>query len=74
MKIKGVLSVIISAFLYGFTPILASLTYEMGNNSLSMTFYRNLFAIPFLFALLKYDNVDIKIQKHDLKNIINPWC
>lgn len=68
MKIKGVLSVIISAFLYGFTPILASLTYEMGNNSLSMTFYRN------LFALLKYDNVDIKIQKHDLKNIINPWC
>ena len=70
MKIKGALCTILSAFLYGFTPILASLTYEMGNNSLSMTFYRNLFAIPFLYVLLKYNKLDLKIEKQDLKYII----
>lgn len=69
MKTKGVLFTVISAFIYGFTPILASMTYNMGNNALSMTFYRNFFAIPILFILLRYNKIDLRVKKSDLKNI-----
>lgn len=69
MKIKGILFTILSAVIFGFTPALASITYGLGNNSLSMTFYRNLFAIPFLFLILKYKNIPLKVEKVELKNI-----
>ena len=69
MKIKGVLFTILSAIIFGFTPILANMTYDLGNNSLSMTFYRNLFAVPFLFFILKYKKVSLKINKNEFKDI-----
>lgn len=69
MKIKGILFTILSAVIFGFTPALASITYGLGNNSLSMTFYRNLFAIPFLFLILKYKRIQLKAEKSELKNI-----
>lgn len=69
MKIKGILFTILSAVIFGFTPALASITYGLGNNSLSMTFYRNLFAIPFLFLILKYKKIPLKIEKVELKSI-----
>lgn len=69
MKFRGILFTILSAVIFGVTPALASLTYELGNNSLSMTFYRNLFAIPFLFLILKYKKIPLKIERGELKNI-----
>lgn len=69
MKIKGVIYTVISAFIYGFTPALTSMTYKMGNNSLSMTFYRNLFVLPILFLLIRKKKIDLKVEKYDLKNI-----
>ncbi|MGG7143282.1 DMT family transporter [Clostridium nigeriense] len=69
MKFRGILFTILSAVIFGVTPALASLTYELGNNSLSMTFYRNLFAIPFLFLILKYKKVPLRIEGRELKNI-----
>lgn len=53
MKMKGIIYTALSALMYGFTPALASMTYKMGNNGLSMTFYRNLFVIPVLLVLIK---------------------
>ena len=44
--LKGVLMTCISAALFGITPVLASKTYEMGSNALTLTFYRNLMAVP----------------------------
>ena len=69
MKIKGILFTILSAVIFGFTPALASITYGLGNNSLSMTFYRNLFAIPFLFLILKYKKISLKVEKEEVKSI-----
>lgn len=69
MKIKGILFTILSAVIFGFTPALASITYGLGNNSLSMTFYRNLFAIPFLFLILKYKKISLKVEKSEVKSI-----
>lgn len=69
MKVKGILFTILSAVIFGFTPALASITYGLGNNSLSMTFYRNFFAIPFLFLMLKYKKIPLKINMKEVKDI-----
>lgn len=69
MKTKGILFTILSAVIFGFTPALASITYGLGNNSLSMTFYRNLFAIPFLFLILKYKKIPLRTKKKEVKHI-----
>ena len=36
--IKGTIFTIISAFVFGFTPILAKFTYDGGNNAITLTF------------------------------------
>lgn len=46
MRTKGIILTILSALLYGVTPVLASYTYDMGSNAQILTFYRNLFVIP----------------------------
>ena len=69
MKVKGIIYTIISAIIFGFTPALASITYGFGNNSLSMTFFRNLFVIPVLLSIIKYKKIPLKVEKEELKNI-----
>lgn len=69
MKVKGIIITILSAVIFGFTPALASITYGLGNNSLSMTFYRNFFAIPFLFLILKYKRIPLRINMKEIKDI-----
>lgn len=69
MKIKGILFTILSAIIFGFTPALANITYKLGNNSLSMTFFRNLLAIPILFFILKHKKISLRTEKKEVKNI-----
>lgn len=69
MKIKGILFTILSAIIFGFTPALANITYKLGNNSLSMTFFRNLLAIPILFFILKHKKISLRIEKKEVKHI-----
>ncbi|WP_317326833.1 DMT family transporter [Turicibacter sanguinis] len=60
---QGVLLTILSAFLFGFTPILAKWTYSGGSNAISLTFYRALFSLPVLYGILKYRKVSLKMTK-----------
>lgn len=60
----------LSAFLYGFTPALASISYTMGNNPLTLTFFRNLFAGIFLLIFIKSQKIDMKLPKMDMKNLL----
>ncbi len=46
MRFKGILCTALSALLFGFTPVLASFTYDMGSNAETLTFYHNVMAIP----------------------------
>ena len=62
-KVKGITEVVISALLYGFTPCICSITYALGNNQTSMTFFRNLFALPVFLLLLLFGKVDLAIDK-----------
>lgn len=68
-KTKGLTFGILAGFIYGFTPILGKLTYLEGSNPISLTFYRNLLAIPFFFAMLKYKGIPLKAEKNQLKKL-----
>lgn len=62
-KTKGLTFGILAGFIYGFTPILGKLTYSEGSNPISLTFYRSLLSIPFFFIMLKYNKIDMKVEK-----------
>ena len=68
-KTKGLTFGILAGFIYGFTPILGKLTYLEGSNPISLTFYRNLLSLPFFFAMLKYNNIPLKVEKNQAKKL-----
>ena len=70
MKAKGIAATVLSALLFGFTPIIASQTYTMGSNPETLTFYRNLFAVPMLFIVLCIQKDEMKLPKHAFKNLV----
>ena len=49
--ILGIVFVFLSAVIFGFTPVLANLSYSGGNNGVNMAFLRALLPLPVLFAL-----------------------
>lgn len=69
-KTKGILSVIISATIFGSMPLMAKIVYQAGGNAISLTFYRFLLILPFLYLLIKRDDKEsLKIEKEELKKI-----
>lgn len=68
-KTKGFICVTISAFIFGFTPILSKLTFSGGSNAIMLVFLRNIMCLPILYIILKYKNVSLKITKIDLKKL-----
>lgn len=58
----GTLLTVISALIFGLTPMLNTATYDMGGNPMTMTFYRNFIAVPILFAILKFRRVSLGIS------------
>lgn len=69
-KIKGNLYIILSAFIFGFTPIIGKLSYLEGSNSTMLTFLRSLLCLPFLFGILKIQGISLKITKRQLKELL----
>ena len=68
--IKGIIFTIISAFVFGFTPILAKLTYDGGNNAITLTFLRALLGLPFLYAGMRKNHTPMKITKREFFHFI----
>ncbi len=69
MKTKGILFTVLSALLFGVTPVLTSLTYEMGSTPVTVTFYRNLMAIPVFVAVMLIKKIDFRLSWKTLINI-----
>lgn len=69
MYAKGILYTILSAVLFGITPILTTMIYDYGANSITVVFFRSLFVIPILFCIMKGKHISLRIQAHDVKNI-----
>ena len=68
--LKGVLMTCISAALFGITPVLASKTYEMGSNALTLTFYRNLMAVPVLLILMAVRKIPLGLSRKEFWLIV----
>lgn len=70
-KSKGILAVILSGAIFGSMPLMAKFVYEAGGNAVSLTFYRFLLILPFLYILLKQNNNEtLKITKQEFKKIL----
>lgn len=64
-KNRAIIYVIISALIYGYTPVLCSYSYDLGNNSFSLTFFRSLMVIPILAVIMAKDKVSFKLEKQE---------
>lgn len=69
-KIKGNLYIILSAFIFGFTPVIGKLSYLEGSNSTMLTLFRSLLCLPFLFGILKIQGISLGISKRQLKELL----
>ena len=65
-KARGVLYTVISALLFGVTPVLASQTFDMGSNANTLTFYRNLLVVPVLLIVMLVKKIPFGLTKKEL--------
>lgn len=69
MKSRGLFLTILSAIIFGVTPIMAKLTYSLGSNGITLAFLRHFLVIPVLYLLIKVQKQSLKITKTQLINI-----
>lgn len=69
-NLKGNLFIILSACIFGYTPILGRITYNEGSNAVMLTFLRTLCCLPLLLAVLKIQNVSLKVTRSELKELL----
>lgn len=67
---KGILLVIASALLYGFAPVLCSITYQYGNNPVTLTFFRSFFVVILLAVLMIKNKISFRCEKGELARIV----
>lgn len=70
MKSKGVFLTVLSAIIFGVTPIMAKLTYDLGNNGITLAFLRHFLVIPVLYIIIKIQKQSLTITKTQFLNII----
>jgi len=59
-----------SAFIFGFTPILARLSFEGGGNGITMVFLRSAIGLPLLAVIMLVKKIPFKLPKELLKDIL----
>ena len=65
-KVKGMALTIASALLFGVTPVLASLTYDIGSNANTLTFYRNLLVVPVAAVVMLVKKISFRVTGKEL--------
>lgn len=60
-KWRGMLYTVVSALLFGLTPVLARVTFDMGSNAGTLTFYRNIMVVPVLLILMRIKKIPFSI-------------
>lgn len=67
----GIIAVLISAIIFGCMGLMTSVIYKEGGNSMSVTLYRFVLALPLLYFLIKRNkDINIKVNKNELLKII----
>lgn len=70
MRIKGIILTVISALIYGFTPVLCSITFSYGNNPITLTFFRSCLILPILVILMRKNRVSFKCSFDEYLKIL----
>lgn len=68
MYTKGILYTVLSAVLFGITPLITTAVYGYGANSMTVVFYRSLLVIPMLAVIMKARGISFTISVRDLRN------
>lgn len=69
-KKSGLFQTLLSALIYGFTPTICSVTYALGNNHTSMTFFRNLLILPAVILIIAGKKIDLRLSRIELLKIL----
>lgn len=62
---RGVVLVLLSALMFGVTPVIGKLSYENGCNPVMLAFLRSFLAIPFLAVIMKMRNLSFAINRKE---------
>ena len=66
---KGKICLILSAVIYGISPVLASIAYRGGINGITLTFLRSSAAAPVLLAVILADKRPLKLSPRTFINV-----
>ena len=67
---KGILFTIISALIYGFTPILARIAYDGGSNGVTMTFLRAVLSLPVMVIIMRVMHIPFALDKKQIRDLV----
>ena len=67
--IKGYIFIILSGIIYGCMPLMAKHIYNDGVNPMTLVFFRNLFALPFMVLIAKLSGKSLKIDRKALPSL-----
>lgn len=68
-QIKGYIYALISGFIFGFTPILAKLSFAHGANPIEVAVLRFVLILPVLFFILKKQGIPLQLSKKEFYQI-----
>lgn len=66
---RGKVCLIISAFIYGFAPVLAKFAYMGGVNGITLTFLRTVLTLPLMFVLMTVRGQSFRLSGREARDI-----
>lgn len=67
---KGICCTLLSAVIFGFTPILVRIAYDGGANSITITFLRAWLALPLLYVLIRRHHVPLRLEGFQVRRVL----
>lgn len=69
-RTKGIFFTIISAIVFGFTPILVNMTFQEGNNPVMMSLFRGIMVLPVLWISLKARHIPLRVTRSEAIKLV----
>ena len=69
-KTWGLIASVASAVIFALASVLGRLTFDMGSNSVMITFFRCALAVPMLFIILKILRIDLSVTGREALDLL----
>ncbi|MDD6467477.1 MAG: DMT family transporter [Erysipelotrichaceae bacterium] len=66
---KGIIFTVMSAVLFGFTPLICMFDYQAKANSETLIFLRNLFVLPVVWTICKRKRINLRLDRKTIGKI-----